>query len=267
LAQARAVYQQWGGRFAPDSTPGLQPPAPIEDHSPPPTPPPAVVPAPEKPVMPIAIALLAQLIPQVLSLFTGRAQASIAKSTGASPEVAGQFFQSLIGKVGEAVSIPVTDETTATQAVAALTAMKDADAKAAAVKSLEDHSLDYLHKLSEPMQALVDVRQAEARIDSESANASSVRNDAAEVRRRFDKKVWWAYGIIGAVLLTIVIVELVLTKIVDGQIVGALILAFGAMGGMIGTIAHYGYGSTASSGAKDVMIGEIARRNINGGTQ
>lgn len=90
--------------------------------------------------MDIALPLLAQLIPQVLALFSGRAQATIAEKTGADPKVAADFMQSMIAQVGHAVSVPVVDKATATQAVAALTALP-AEAQAEKVAALERQAL------------------------------------------------------------------------------------------------------------------------------
>lgn len=215
-------------------------------------------PSKEKRMGAIAGPLLASLIPQVLGLFTARAQATIAEKTNADPQLLQQFMQGLIQKVGESVGVPVADDKTAIAAVGKL--VTDVQPGTPEAKALEDHSLDYLHKLSEAAQSMVDVRKAEVAIEVDSANAAAARTDASDVRMRIDRKVWWAYGIAGAILAVIAIVELVITKLIDGQIIGALILAFGALGGAIITMVNYGYGSSGSSGAKDVLIGEMARR-------
>lgn len=108
----------------------------------------------------IALPLLAQLIPQVLQLFSGRAQAQLGKVVG-DPAVAGKFMQDFIGKVGEVVGVPVTDGTTAVQAVATLTSKPDP----AQVQALEDHALDYLDKLA-PLIDKIAVHEAAARADT-----------------------------------------------------------------------------------------------------
>src|SRR5207244_2682543 len=85
-----------------------QPAAHIEDKSTP-------LPAPQSedtPMGAIALPLLTSLIPQVLQLFSGRAQAQLGKVTG-DPAAAGAFMQSMIAKVGDVVGVPVTDDTTA----------------------------------------------------------------------------------------------------------------------------------------------------------
>lgn len=212
--------------------------------------------------MPIAIGLLTQLIPSVIQLFSGRAQATIAEKTGADPQLAAQFMQGVIQRVGEIVKVPVTDDASAIKAVAVL--HDQVKQQADLIAKLEAQVSDYLHDLTEAMKEVVNVRKAEVQIEMESANAAAERSDASEVRQRIDNKVWWAYGVAAAILAIIAIVELVVNKLIDGQIVGALILAFGGLGGAIITMVNYGYGSSGSSGAKDVLIGEMARRQPGG---
>ena len=131
---------------------GEQAPAPIEDHSTPAAPAPATT-TEEKPMGTIALPLLAQLIPQVLGLFTARAQAKIAEKTGADPRMAADFMQALIAQVGHAVGVPVIDNATATQAVAALTAAppEDRAAKAQALETQALATLDALLKAGDKM--------------------------------------------------------------------------------------------------------------------
>lgn len=210
------------------------------------------------PVPAIALGLAQTLLPQILGLFSGRAQATIAEKTGADPTVAKDFVNGLIKMAGDATGIPVTDDRTAIAAVGKL--VTDVQPGTPAAKQLEDASLDYLHDLTEAAAALVAIRKDEVQIETTSMDAASRRDDASEVRRRIDSKVWWAYAIAALILASIAIAQLVVKQDVDGQIVGALILAFGALGGIVQMMAAYGYGSTANSGAKDVVIGEIASR-------
>jgi hypothetical protein len=90
--------------------------------------------------MGVALPLLAQLIPQVLGMFSARAQATIAEKTGADPKVAADFMQAMIAQVGHAVGVPVVDNTSATQAVAALTAAPP-ETQAVKVQALEAQAL------------------------------------------------------------------------------------------------------------------------------
>lgn len=101
----------------------------------------------------VALPLLAQLIPQVLSLFSARAQATIAEKTGADPKIAADFMQAMIAQVGHAVGVPVVNNATATQAVAALTAAPPDDraAKAQALEAQALATLDALLKAGDKM--------------------------------------------------------------------------------------------------------------------
>lgn len=101
----------------------------------------------------IALPLLAQLIPQVLGMFSQRAQATIAEKTGADPKIAADFMQAMIAQVGHAVGVPVVDAATATQAVAALTAAPPDDraAKAAALEAQALATIDALLKAGDKM--------------------------------------------------------------------------------------------------------------------
>jgi putative chitinase len=122
--------------------PGTQTAAPIEDKSTEYSPPVGGITEPEKEqtMGAIALPLLAQLIPQVLGLFSQRAQATIAEKTGADPKVAADFMQAMIAQVGHAVGVPVVDGATATQAVAALTAAPP-EARATKAAALEQQAI------------------------------------------------------------------------------------------------------------------------------
>ncbi len=125
---------------------GEQPAAPIDDHSTEYQEPAAPATTTEEPMGAIALPLLAQLIPQVLGLFTARAQTKIAEKTGADPRVAADFMQALIAQVGHTVGVPVLDNASATQAVAALTAAPP-ETRAAKVQALESQALATLDAL------------------------------------------------------------------------------------------------------------------------
>lgn len=120
-----------------------QPAAPIEDRG-------TEILQEDQPMGAVALPLLAQLIPQVLGLFTGRAQAVIAEKTGADPKVAADFMQAMISQVGHAVGVPVVDNATATQAVAALTATPPADLPVR-VKALEAQAVATLDALAKAL--------------------------------------------------------------------------------------------------------------------
>lgn len=65
---------------------------------------------------PVGATLLAGLIPSILSLFSGRAQAAISKATGASPEVVQKFTTDLAQQIESVSGVTVTDTATAMKA-------------------------------------------------------------------------------------------------------------------------------------------------------
>lgn len=118
--------------------PTTQPAAPIEDKSTEYAP----VGAPTGDAMGPSFMLLSSILPSVLQLFSGAAQAKIAKATG-DPEAARVFMQSLAANVGGAVGIPVTDNATAMQAVGKFTEAPTP----AAVQALETKALATVDEL------------------------------------------------------------------------------------------------------------------------
>lgn len=126
MDKALAVYTEYGGTLA------TQPAAPIEDRSTEYTP----IDATTGGAMGPSFMLLSSILPSVLQLFSGAAQAKIAKATG-DPEAARVFMQSLAANVGGAVGIPVTDNATAMQAVGKFTEAPTP----AAIQALETKAL------------------------------------------------------------------------------------------------------------------------------
>jgi hypothetical protein len=218
------------------------------------------------PMLPIAIPLLMQLIPQVLGLFSGRAQAAIADKTGADPQLAGQFFQTLIGRVGEAVGVPVKDDTAAVQAVAALT--KQVAAQQLDIKKLEELAQDDLHALTQAGGELVEIRQREVAISTGSADAAANRKDSRALRLALLKMVVQLFGALSVMLFAVLVVGMIFAPDhkPDAFIVGAFVSAFSTAVGFFGAFVHFAVGTTESSGAKDLVLGEVAaRRQPQGG--
>lgn len=145
MQRCRAVFAAYGGMEATSDT--HKPPEPAPEA------PAAAAQPQEEPMSAVALPLLAQLIPQVLSLFSARAQATIAEKTGADPKIAADFMQAMIAQVGHAVGVPVVNNATATQAVAALTAAPPDDraAKAQALEAQALATLDALLKAGDKM--------------------------------------------------------------------------------------------------------------------
>jgi muramidase (phage lysozyme) len=82
--------------------------------------------------------LLAGLLPSILSMFSGRAQAAITKATGASPEVAAKFTEDIARQIQVVSGVQVTDAASAMQAAGAIAA------DPAKVKALEEHATAFV---------------------------------------------------------------------------------------------------------------------------
>jgi len=142
---------------------------------------------PEKPMGALAPLFLQTILPAVIGLFAPKVQQQVAKVTGSSPDAAGAFLQQLMGAVSTAANVPVTDQATAIQAVAKVTA------DPAMVAQVETHALDYLDKLGPMFDKLAAAEAA--------TNAQSVAGmNAASARAQADKwdmtpwLVWFAGG-------------------------------------------------------------------------
>jgi len=232
--RAEAVFKQYGGMLA-----GAAPQQPAAEPAPAPTGAPAMG--------AIAIPLLAQLLPQVLQLFSGRAQAQIAKATGSDPAAAGQFMQSLITKVGEAVGVPVVDAPSAIQAVAEVTKQPQPQ-QAATVAQLEQFSLDQLAPFLDKM----------AGYDKDLWAAQIAGADAAAARaqgEKWDMTPWlvWLAGGTATVLVLGLAGGLIYQAIAKDDINSGLIgLAGPIIMGAIGVwrqIFDYRFDSTHASSA------------------
>ncbi len=262
VAKARAIYEAYGGKYelvtAPDmQKPPTQPAAPIDDRST--EAPPVGVNQPEGASM--GAGLLAAILPQVLQLFTGKAQQKIAETTGASPDIAAQFMQALIGKVGLAVGVPVINDATATQAVGTFASKADP----AAIKALE---ADALMSLDE----LLRVTDRASEYDKIKWQAEMDGRDAAARRamgERWDMTPWLV-GFAGSTV-TLMILGLVgailYQSIVPGKGIDPVLLGLG--GPLLGigfacykAIFDYRFDGTKDSGAQsDALMKVVADRN------
>lgn len=194
-----------------------QPAAPIEDRS-------TTVSTSTQPEGNKMPAILAAILPQIFALFSGRAQAAIGKVTGASPEVSGQFLQSMAAQLGQVAGIPIVDDASAVQAVAKITAAKDP----AQIKALEDHALDYLDKIS-PLLRMIGDLEHQARLDT------IAEGDAAAARVKFyPKGLSTMIAKQAFTLADVVVLFLAGAALAEAIRVGAV---SAAMMGMIGTIA------------------------------
>lgn len=134
----------------------------------------------------------------------------------------------------------------------------------AVVAQMEKATEDWFAQVGPALEKVAAIDRADLQAADASRDSASIRADGQEVRRRIDSKIWWAYAVAAAVLSGVAIAELLVNKTIDGQIVGALILAFGALGSKIGDMVNYGFGSTAGSQAKDAYAAEANRRASTG---
>jgi muramidase (phage lysozyme) len=133
----------------------------------PPSVPPTSVPIGTPPKEPrMGAALLAGLLPSILSLFSGRAQAAISKATGASPEVAAKFAEDISQQIQNVSGITVTDPASAMAAAGEIA--KDP----AKVAALEQHATGFV---------LTEV----------GGGVTGAREEYAAIARDLDDDVWW----------------------------------------------------------------------------
>lgn len=132
------------------------------------------------------------------------------------------------------------------------------------VAKMEQATENWFAQVAPALERVAAIDRQDLQAADASRDSAAGRQDAADVRKRIDGKIWWAYAVAAVILAAIALTELVVRDEVDGQIVGALILAFGFLGGKIGDMVSYAFGSTAGSQAKDVVIGEAMRRQNNG---
>jgi putative chitinase len=220
------------------------------------------------PLIPIAISVLQGLIPQVLGLFSQRAEATITEKTGADPKLATQFMQGLIQKVGETVGVPVVDQATAQLAAAQLVVNSKTPEGAAQVRALEADTLDYLHDLTQAMREVVDIHSAEVKVSDASADAASVRaeRDRAGEADMARPLVYGALGLIASLVLFtfgVAIAQIVLRQEASPttEVWAAITGLIGFATGVVTTLYAYRFGTSKGSGAKDILIGEMARRD------
>lgn len=206
----------------------------------------------------IAIPLLTSLIPQVLQLFSGRAQAQIAKVTG-DPQTSAAFMQDLITKVGAAVGTPVTDDKTAIQAVAALTTAPDA----AKVQALEEHALDYLDKLAPLLDKLAAHEIAMRKQDDESADRAAARGqkDRQDIGPQLARWAMWVFALAAVIVGLVMIIQVYTDPLhkVDGVLIGLLTILVYAAARIAESPFRYRFGGNAESTV--IESGNVAVRS------
>jgi hypothetical protein len=215
------------------------------------------IPAPEvqetEQEKPMPAAFLWGLASSLIEAFTPLAKEKINKEISrhtSNPEVADRVANSVIETVKEA-----TKKADPIEAVATAKGDPEIIAKA------EESALETLEKL----QPLLD---KVAKWDSETAAAHEASMDAAAKRAAGDAYemapllVWAAFILIGVLVLGLmaaVLVQVVQGK-VNTEVWAALTGVIGWATGIGGLIYNYRFGTSRSSAAKDVVIGELNRR-------
>jgi muramidase (phage lysozyme) len=197
------------------------------------------------PFLPIMLSLL----PSVLNLFAPRAQAALQKVTQQPPDVVQGFVQSLFDKLGQ-----LTGQTDPIQATAAITKDPAADK----VADLQEHALDYLDKLAPVLDKI-------ASYDQQAWTAEETSRDSAASRalKQQEAGPLWSNPTFIIALVVMVLVTVVVAAVLfkggfstDMQafVIGAIV------GSALTAVLGFYFGSSRSSSAKDVLIGEMARQ-------
>jgi muramidase (phage lysozyme) len=195
------------------------------------------------------IPIMLSLLPSVLNLFAPRAQAALQKVTQQPPDVVQGFVQSLFDKLGQ-----LTGQTDPIQATAAITKDPAADK----VADLQEHALDYLDKLGPVLDKL-------AGFDAQAWQAEESSRDGAAARalRQQEAGSPWTNPTFIIAIAVMVLVSVVVGAVLfkggfstdmQAYVIGAIVGS-----SLTGVLGFY-FGSSRSSSAKDVLIGEMARQ-------
>jgi muramidase (phage lysozyme) len=244
MAQAMAVYAKYGGTLAGQQEPPMKTnPVPIDPIN-----------APEgEPMAPIVLPLVMGLANSLIEAFTPLAKEKITKEMARhtdNPEVQAQIATGVI------------------EAAKAATGLGDPIAATVAAKSdpvilqrVEDDAIVFLDKLAPMLDKI-------AQWDKMAWDAEEASRDAASRRAAADpddQDVFLTRAIVAlfAVLLrgiTILIGVLAYVGKPSGELIGLFTALAGAAAAKFATRYDHRYGSSRSSGAKDVVIGELAKR-------
>ena len=224
LAKARAVYEKWGGRFAPVATPAAAIVNPIDNQAPP---------QPEKPMLPI-LALIAQFGPIIASLI---------------PQVA-----AIVQPKGEVAQRNVA----LAQAVFdTVTKVADAASPAEAVSKMLD-PVNGPALVQQVTQAVVTHPDVLPYLNTDGVPAARVADVAAT---QAEKPFWYSPNIWVALFLYFLIAY-TLVMVLGGsadvaQDTKALVIGFIFGTGFASLVAYY-FGTTQQSGQKDATIAKVA---------
>jgi muramidase (phage lysozyme) len=256
VANALAVYRRYGGLMhAP--TPAPQP---LADQ------PAAADPAPSQPipeavstkeptmVAPIVAPLLIGLAKSMIDAFTPLAREKLTKEMARHTDDSEVASQIATGIIDTAKALTGKDDP--------IEAVVAARAEPEIVQQVQANALDTLDRMAPLLDKI-------AEWDQQEWSAEEASKDAAAARRRleeYDMAKPLLIGSLGVVLMLILfvggvaIVQLVKTDEINTEIWAAMTGLIGWATAKAGSLFDYRFGTSRSSGAKDVVIGELSKR-------
>lgn len=270
LERAREVYLAYGGQLANGVATPTPAPTPVEP-SPPATAPlpvqatqtaskPARSPStttrpipPEEsmaPAIPLLISLAGNLIEAFAPLAREKVTKELAKHSD-SPEVAAQVASSVINAV-----------TTLTGKADPIDAVAAAKADPTIIQKVQATALEELEKLAPFLEKLAAFERETWAAEGTERDAAAARAKAEEVdlaRPLMRASLNWVIGLM-AILGTVAVAQVVKQGKVDTEVWSALTVVAGWIMSQTGGIFNYRFGTSRSSGAKDVLIDRLSQR-------
>lgn len=209
------------------------------------------------------VPILMTLLPSILNLFSGRAQAEISRATGADPAVAQQLMQAVVDKIAGA---PVKTEAEAIAAVGTVLAAP-AEVRAAKIAELEEYSLDYVDKLAPLIDRLATLDAARWAAEAEgkrTVSAIAIAERQAGLWDMTKTVVWFA-----AMTLTILVFSLLGALIyqattgqrtIDSGLLGLAGPIFMASVAAWGAVIAFRFDGNKQSEAQNATIAQMSAR-------
>ena len=255
FAHAQATYLEFGGVLA-GTAPQPEPAAPVPEPAAPV--PEAKPPVEGKPMLPLAIPA-AQfawgLASSLIDLFTPLAKEKITKEIARhtdNPEVANSIVDGIL-----TVAKAATGKADPIEAVVA------AKANPTIIQAVESDTMAALERMAPFLDKLaaIDRDQWAAEEASRTAAAERMRLDPNNQDRFLTKAI--VLLLVGVMVVVAALVALLIHLKADAGTIGTLVGLFttivGVIGGKFGTRYDYAYGSSKSSGAKDVLIQSLSK--------
>lgn len=223
----------------------------------------AAIPAPPPPVQGPTMPLLISLLPLILALFAPKAQQALTKVSD-NPAGAEQLIQMLIGKGAELVGVPPTQPV---QVVAALqkaqAEVSSPGAMAPVVQELQEAALDWIEKIVPLIDKIAAYDRQAWNAEEASRKAAAERSMQMSEGPLFRNPTFLLAICIMTLVTFVVVIVLLKDVFAEGKGFSTDMQAF-VIGAVVGSaltaIIQFFFGSSRSSGAKDVLISEMASR-------